>query len=45
MCIRDRLRSLAGGAGSGADLIEHLRGALADFTGPGWEQELSLIHI
>jgi len=34
-----RLRTLAGRAGSGADLIEHLCGALADFTGPGWEQE------
>ncbi|WP_423223215.1 ATP-binding SpoIIE family protein phosphatase [Candidatus Amarolinea aalborgensis] len=34
-----RLRTLAGSAGSGADLIEHLCGALADFTGPGWEQE------
>ncbi len=34
-----QLRNLAGGVGSGADLIEHLRGALADFTGPGWEQE------
>ncbi|MBK9091192.1 MAG: SpoIIE family protein phosphatase [Anaerolineae bacterium] len=34
-----RLRTLAGGLGSGADLIEQLRGALADFTGPGWEQE------
>ena len=34
-----RLRTLAGGLGSGADLIEQLRGALADFVGPGWEQE------
>jgi anti-sigma regulatory factor (Ser/Thr protein kinase) len=34
-----RLRTLACGLGSGAELIEHLRGALADFTGPGWEQE------
>ncbi|MGB3216448.1 MAG: SpoIIE family protein phosphatase, partial [Anaerolineae bacterium] len=34
-----RLRGMAGGAGSGADLIEQLRGALADFVGPGWEQE------
>ena len=34
-----RLRILACGLGSGAELIEHLRGALADFTGPGWEQE------
>jgi serine phosphatase RsbU (regulator of sigma subunit)/anti-sigma regulatory factor (Ser/Thr protein kinase) len=34
-----RLRQMAGGAGSGAELIEHLRSALADFTGPGWEQE------
>ena len=30
---------MACGLGSGAELIEHLRGALADFTGPGWEQE------
>jgi len=34
-----RLRTMACGLGSGAELIEHLRGALADFTGPGWEQE------
>ena len=34
-----RLRTMACGLGSGAALIEHLRGALADFTGPGWEQE------
>ena len=31
-----RLRTMACGLGSGAELIEHLRGALADFTGPGW---------
>ena len=31
-----RLRTLAGGLGSGADLIEQLRGALADFVGPGF---------
>jgi serine phosphatase RsbU (regulator of sigma subunit)/anti-sigma regulatory factor (Ser/Thr protein kinase) len=34
-----RLRSMACGMGSGAELIEHLRGALADFAGPDWEQE------
>ena len=34
-----RLRTMACGLGLGAELIEHLRGALADFTGPGWEQE------
>lgn len=34
-----RLRGMACGVGGGAELIEHLRGALADFTGPGWEQE------
>ena len=34
-----RLRTMACGLGSGAELIEHLRGALADFAGPGWEQE------
>jgi anti-sigma regulatory factor (Ser/Thr protein kinase) len=34
-----RLRTMACGLGSGAELIERLRGALADFTGPGWEQE------
>ena len=34
-----RLRTMACGLGSGAELIEHLRGALADFTGPDWEQE------
>ncbi len=34
-----RLRTMACGLGHGAELIEHLRGALADFTGPGWEQE------
>ncbi len=34
-----RLRGMACGLGGGAELIEHLRGALADFTGPGWEQE------
>ena len=34
-----RLRTMACGLGSGAALIEHLRGALADFAGPGWEQE------
>jgi serine phosphatase RsbU (regulator of sigma subunit)/anti-sigma regulatory factor (Ser/Thr protein kinase) len=34
-----RLRTMACGLGSGAELIEHLRSALADFTGPGWEQE------
>ncbi len=34
-----RLRQMACGFGSGAELIEHLRGALADFAGPGWEQE------
>ena len=34
-----RLRQMACGFGSGAELIERLRGALADFAGPGWEQE------
>jgi serine phosphatase RsbU (regulator of sigma subunit)/anti-sigma regulatory factor (Ser/Thr protein kinase) len=34
-----RLRTMACGLGSGAGLIEHLRGALAEFAGPGWEQE------
>jgi serine phosphatase RsbU (regulator of sigma subunit)/anti-sigma regulatory factor (Ser/Thr protein kinase) len=34
-----RLRQMACGLGGGAELIEHLRGALADFTGAGWEQE------
>ncbi len=34
-----RLRSMSCGFGSGAELIEHLRSALADFVGPGWEQE------
>ena len=34
-----RLRTMACGLGSGPALIEHLRGALADFAGPGWEQE------
>ena len=34
-----RLRSMACGHGGGAELIDHLRTALADFTGPGWEQE------
>lgn len=34
-----RLRTMACGLGHGAELIEHLCGALADFTGPGWEQE------
>jgi anti-sigma regulatory factor (Ser/Thr protein kinase) len=30
---------MACGLGGGSELIEHLRGALADFTGAGWEQE------
>ena len=30
---------MACGQGGGAELIEHLRSALADFVGPGWEQE------
>ncbi len=34
-----RLREMACSLGSGQELIDHLRGALADFTGPGWEQE------
>lgn len=34
-----RLRQMACGLGGGAELIEHLRSALADFTGAGWEQE------
>ena len=34
-----RLRQMTCGFGSGAELIEHLRSALADFAGPGWEQE------
>lgn len=34
-----RLRQMACGLGGGAELIEHLRRALADFTGAGWEQE------
>lgn len=34
-----RLRQMACGLGGGAELIEHLRDALADFTGAGWEQE------
>jgi anti-sigma regulatory factor (Ser/Thr protein kinase) len=34
-----RLRQMACGLGGGSELIEHLRGALADFTGAGWEQE------
>lgn len=34
-----RLRTMACGLAHGATLIDHLRGALADFTGPGWEQE------
>jgi serine phosphatase RsbU (regulator of sigma subunit)/anti-sigma regulatory factor (Ser/Thr protein kinase) len=34
-----RLRQMACGQGGGPELIEHLRGALADFTGAGWEQE------
>ena len=34
-----RLRTMACGLGSGPALIEHLRGALAEFAGPGWEQE------
>jgi serine phosphatase RsbU (regulator of sigma subunit)/anti-sigma regulatory factor (Ser/Thr protein kinase) len=34
-----RLRQMACGLKSGPELIEHLRGALADFTGAGWEQE------
>ncbi len=34
-----RLRQMACGQGGGAELIERLRSALADFVGPGWEQE------
>ena len=34
-----RLRTMACGFGSGAELIERLRSALADFVGSGWEQE------
>jgi serine phosphatase RsbU (regulator of sigma subunit)/anti-sigma regulatory factor (Ser/Thr protein kinase) len=34
-----RLRSMSCGFGSGAELIAHLRSALADFVGPGWAQE------
>jgi anti-sigma regulatory factor (Ser/Thr protein kinase) len=30
---------MACGLGGGSELIEHLRDALADFTGAGWEQE------
>lgn len=34
-----RLRQMACGLGGGAELIAHLRAALAEFTGAGWEQE------
>ncbi|MCU0508370.1 MAG: SpoIIE family protein phosphatase [Anaerolineae bacterium] len=34
-----RLRQMACGLGGGSELIERLRGALADFAGAGWEQE------
>jgi anti-sigma regulatory factor (Ser/Thr protein kinase) len=34
-----RLRQMACGLGGGSELIEHLRGALANFTGADWEQE------
>ena len=36
-----RLRTMACGLGSGAELIEHLRGALADFTGPGGSKRMT----
>lgn len=43
-----RLRGMACGtptARGGAELIERLRGALADFVGPGWEQEDDMTFV